>query len=194
MNGHEGAITDYIQRLKGALDSIDIKEIDILIEVIRKAYEEERRVFIMGNGGSAATASHIVCDLNKGASHKLRKRFNVVSLNDNIPSMLAIANDMDYESVFVEQLKNFLSQGDVVIGISGSGNSGNVIKAIEYANRNGGVTVGLCGYSGGELKKITRHAVHVKIDDMQISEDIHLVVGHMMMKIFKGLLERNDAV
>lgn len=186
MKGYEVAINDYIQRVKGALDSIDVREIDAVIDVIRKAYEEERMVFIMGNGGSASTASHIACDLNKGA---FPKRFKVISLCDNIPSMLAIANDINYESIFVEQLKNFLRPGDVVMGISGSGNSRNVIRAIEYANQNGGITIGLCGYDGGELRKISMHTIHIKIDDMQITEDIHLVIGHIMMKVFKQLLE-----
>lgn len=184
-----GVIKDYQHRLKDALDSLDLNEINNVLNKIKSAYDNEKTIFIMGNGGSAATASHIVCDLNKGACFNLNKKFKLISLNDNIPSILAIANDINYESIFVEQLKNFLGPEDIVIGISGSGNSKNVIKAIEYANKNRGITIGLCGYNGGLLKRIANFSIHVKVNDMQISEDIHLILGHIMMKIFEHTLE-----
>jgi len=140
----------------------------------------------MGNGGSSATASHYVCDFNKGISMNQDKKFKFICLNDNIPSLMAYANDLSFEDIFVEQLKNFYQKGDIVIGISGSGNSMNVLKAIDYANENGGVTVGLTGYSGGQLIEMVQHNVHIPIDDMQIAEDLHMVLDHCMMKILSN--------
>ncbi len=183
-------IEDYFSMLKGAIDATDRKSIDTVIKLLQKAYEEERQVFIMGNGGSGSTASHLACDFNKGLSYGKRKRFKVMSLNDNLPILLAYANDVSYENVFVEQLKNFFSPKDYVIGISGSGKSGNVIKAIEYANQNGGITIGFCGYSGGKLKEIAQYCVHVPIDDMQISEDLHMILTHLIMHV----LDRQKAL
>lgn len=131
-------IENYFSMLKGAIDVVDRESINTVINLLEKAYQGERQVFIMGNGGSASTASHLACDFNKGLSYGKRKRFKVISLNDNLPTLLAYANDVSYEEVFVEQLRNFFNPEDYVIGISGSGNSPNVIKAIEYANQNGG--------------------------------------------------------
>jgi D-sedoheptulose 7-phosphate isomerase len=145
----------------------------------------------MGNGGSASTASHLACDINKGCSIDREKKFKMICLNDSISTMLAYANDLSYEQIFVEQLRNFFDPGDVVIGISGSGNSANVLKAIEYANNNGGITVGLCGFSGGELYRIAQIALLVRVDDMQKVEDIHLVIAHMVMQ---QIMRRLDAV
>lgn len=176
-------IENYFSTLKGAIDATDKESINTVINLLQRAYEEERQVFIMGNGGSAATASHLACDFNKGLSYGKRKRFKVISLNDNLPTLLAYANDVSYEDVFVEQLKNFFNPKDYVIGISGSGNSKNVIKAIEYANQNGGITIGFCGYSGGKLKEIAQYCVHVPIDDMQISEDLHMIMTHLIMHV-----------
>ena len=176
-------IEDYFSMLKGAIEAVDRESINTVINLLQKAYQEERQVFIMGNGGSASTASHFACDFNKGLSYGKRKRFKVISLNDNLPILLAYANDVSYENVFVEQLKNFFNPKDCVIGISGSGNSRNVIKAIEYANQNGGITIGFCGYSGGKLKEAAQFCVHVPINDMQISEDLHMIMTHLIMHV-----------
>jgi D-sedoheptulose 7-phosphate isomerase len=137
----------------------------------------------MGNGGSASTASHWVADLNKGCCLDYRKKFKAISLCDSISTMLAYANDLSYEEIFVEQLKNFLVPGDVVIGISGSGNSKNVLKAIDYANEHGGITVGLCGFSGGQLYRLVKFPILARVDDLQKVEDIHMVVVHMTMQL-----------
>jgi D-sedoheptulose 7-phosphate isomerase len=142
----------------------------------------------MGNGGSGTTASHIVCDFNKGVSANLVKKLKVMCLNDNMPSISAIANDISYDAIFEEQLKNFLSPGDIVIGISVSGNSKNIIKAIDYANNNGATTIGFCGFDGGKLKKIAKYPIHVKVDDMKITEDIHSVISHILMKMLSKVL------
>ncbi len=176
-------IENYFSMLEGAIEATDRESINTVINLLQKAYEEGQQVFIMGNGGSASTASHFACDFNKGLSYGKRKRFKVISLNDNLPTLLAYANDVSYENVFLEQLKNFFNPKDYVIGISGSGNSKNVIKAIEYANQNGGITIGFCGYSGGKLKQIAQYSIHVPIDDMQISEDLHMIMIHLIMHV-----------
>ena len=186
MNDYRKDITAYFERLKDTLDKMSVDDINGLIHVMEEARKNGRQVFIMGNGGSAATASHAVCDINKGVSYGKDKRFKMICLNDNFPTMMAYANDVSYDDVFVEPLKNFFNEGDVVIGISGSGNSKNVLKAIEWANENGGTTVGLSGYTGGKMKEICKFNVHVPIMDMQISEDIHMVLVHVMMRLLGG--------
>ncbi len=189
MNDFKSEIDRYKNRLQQALNSVKTDEVIKMLNVIRRAYIEEQTIFIMGNGGSAATASHIACDLNKGVSHGLQKKFKVVCLNDNIPTMLATANDISYAEIFIEPLKNFLKPGDVVIGISGSGNSKNILKAIGYANKNSGITIGLCGFDGGKLKQTASHSIHIRVNDMQITEDIHSIIGHLMMQIFEKSLK-----
>jgi len=180
-------IKGYLNRLKVTIDMMDLDEINAVINVIKLAYDNNKTIYIFGNGGSGSTASHIVCDINKGVSYGKTKRFKMICLNDNIATVLAYANDVSYDDIFIEQLKNYLLSGDVVIGISGSGNSMNVIKAIDYANENGGITIGFCGYDGGKLKNNAKYSIHAKIDDMQISEDIHLIMGHIIMRIFQDL-------
>jgi len=182
MNYNE-QILAYFSRLKSTIDAISIESLSNLMNLLEKSRDEGRFVYIMGNGGSAATASHFVCDFNKGLLSEDRKSYRFVCLNDNLPTMMAWANDISYEEIFVGQLKNFLNEGDIVIGISGSGNSMNIIKAIDYANENGGITVGLTGYDGGKLLKKAKYNVHVPVDDMQITEDLHMVLDHCMMKV-----------
>ena len=147
-------------------------------------------MFIMGNGGSGSSASHAAGDLNKGVSYGREKRFRVMSLNDNMATLTAYANDVSYSEAFVEQLKNFLNPGDVVIGISGSGNSASILKAIEYANQQGAVTVGMCGFSGGKLAGMAQLPVHIPVHDMQKVEDIHMMLFHVAMQV---LCARMDA-
>ncbi len=176
-------ISAYFEREKATLDAISKEDLNALMNLLVDAKDAGKTIFIMGNGGSAATASHYVCDFNKGISYGKEKMFKFICLNDNIPTMMAYANDLSYADVFVGPLKNFMHAGDIVIGISGSGNSENVVRAIQYANENGGVTVGLTGYSGGRIKQLSKYNVHVPIDDMQITEDLHMVLDHCMMKI-----------
>ncbi len=181
---------NYIEQLKDVLDAFPHDQFECLIDCMMDAYKEDKRIFVMGNGGSASTASHWVCDINKGCSLHKEKKFKMICLNDSISTMLAYANDLSYEDIFVEQLKNFFAPGDVVIGISGSGNSLNVLKAIEYAKANAGITVGLCGYSGGRLYHMVDIPILVKIDDMQKVEDVHMIVVHMVMQ--RLLQDLND--
>lgn len=173
----------YLNRLQETIKRLDREEINKFINMLLDARDADKQIFIMGNGGSASTASHFCCDFNKGSSYGFNKRFKFICLNDNVPGMMAYANDVSYDDVFVEQLKNFFNPGDYVIGISGSGNSKNVLKAIEYANNNGGVTIGLTGFSGGKLKQMCTHSVNMNVDDMQISEDLHMMMDHLSMKV-----------
>jgi D-sedoheptulose 7-phosphate isomerase len=175
-------IEDYFKVLKNTLDQLDREEINKAINVLIKARTEKKHIFIMGNGGSAATASHFAGDFNKGLSLNRTERFRYICLNDNLPTLLSLANDVSYEAVFVEQLKNFLEDGDVVVGISGSGNSKNVINAVEFAKQKGNTIIGLSGYNGGRLLKLADVKLHVPIENMQIVEDIHMVFDHLMMQ------------
>ncbi len=181
----------YLDRLKNAMDAFDLNVFDQMVCTILDAYESQNQIFIMGNGGSGATASHLVCDINKGCCIDLDRKFKMMCLNDNIPTMLALANDISYDVVFVEQLKNFFNPGDLVIGISGSGNSENVLRAIRYASANGGRTIGWSGFGGGELAKFAELAFVVDSNDMQQVEDGHMIVAHMLMQsIFAALHDR----
>ena len=174
----------YLDDLHDTLRSIDLENVERIVDAIQTAYEKEKQIFIMGNGGSGSTASHFACDINKGVTFGLEKRFKVISLSDNIPTMLAYANDSSYDDIFVEQLKNFLNPGDVVIGISGSGNSKNVIKAVQYANERGIETIAFTGFDGGEIAKIAKTSFVVPVNDMQKVEDGHLILAHVIMQIF----------
>jgi D-sedoheptulose 7-phosphate isomerase len=178
-------IADYLNGLKDVIDKIDIGEITTVMTRLLGAYERHAAVYIFGNGGSASTASHFVNDFNKGVSAGLDRGFRFYCLNDNTPTVMAVANDLHYDQVFALQLRNYLRDGDLVIAISGSGNSANVLRAVEYARVRNVETVGLVGYGGGRLKELVDYCVHVPVDDMQKVEDLHLVVNHIMMALFR---------
>ncbi len=181
-------VREYLAETKNILGLIEddlANKVEKLASILSEARVEKRMVFTMGNGGSAATASHFAEDLAKGTITEGLPRFRVIGLTDSIPSMLAWANDSCYEDIFIEQLKNLMEPGDIVIGISGSGNSMNIIRAIEYANGNGGVTVGISGYDGGKLLKSARENIHIPSFDMQKVEDIHLLVLHLLFRLLK---------
>jgi D-sedoheptulose 7-phosphate isomerase len=176
-------IEDYIKKLKEVLDELPLEKIESIAEILLEAYEKGKYVYIMGNGGSAATASHMVCDLAKGTIWPVSpgdKRFRVMGMSDNIPLMTAWTNDIDYSQVFREQLLNLVGEGDVVIGISGSGSSENVIKAVEYANSCSAMTIGLSGCGGGRLKEIAKECIVVNSHNMERIEDVHLIVSHII--------------
>ncbi len=172
-------IEDYFNRLKSTVDNMDREEIEKFVHLLLKAEKNEQTIFTMGNGGSGSTASHFIGDIAKGIKGK---NFKVICLNDSFPILMAYANDMSYDDIFVEQLKPFFKKGDVVIGFSTSGNSRNIIKAIEFANENGGETVGFTGYDGGKLKQIAKYSINANINEVQVSEDVHLAVVHMIMQ------------
>lgn len=173
-------IKGYFDREIEVIKRLNIDDINDAVSAIWSAYEREATIYIFGNGGSAATASHFVCDFNKGISENREKKFNFVCLNDNYPMMMAIANDISYDEVFRYPLKGKLKPTDLVIGISGSGNSKNVINAVEYAKEIGTPVVGITGYHGGKLKELADYHMDVMEDDMQISEDLHMIFDHMM--------------
>jgi D-sedoheptulose 7-phosphate isomerase len=172
----------YIDLVKSTLDALDPKALDALVEAFHTTYEKGGNIYTMGNGGSGASASHAAGDFLKGASYGLDKRFKMICLNDNLPSMMAIANDIGWESIFVEPLKNFLSEDDLVIGISGSGNSKNVVNALEYANANGANTVAMSGFKGGKISQIASINVHAPVMDMEVTEDVHMVIFNIVKK------------
>ena len=178
----------YLNRLKGVIDSFDGDLFDQVVSNVLDAYERQSNIFVMGNGGSGSTASHLACDINKGCCLDLEKKFKMICLNDNMPTMLALANDISYEAVFEEQLKNFFNPGDLVIGISGSGNSENVLRAVRYAKANGGSTIGWSGFGGGKLAELVDLALVVESNDMQQVEDLHMIIAHMAMQAIFGTL------
>jgi len=184
----ERFITDYLNDIIRCLEEIredNAGFFDELATILLKARAENRKIFFCGNGGSASTASHFTSDLAKGTIVEGTPRFRALSLADNIPQMLAWGNDSCYEDIFVEQLKNLWDPGDVLIGISGSGNSENVLRAVEYANQNGGTTVGLTGFDGGKLKDMTRLCLVVPVHYMQKIEDIHMLVDHLVTSLIR---------
>lgn len=170
----------YRAELHKAIDAIDNASVGKVIELFREARDAGRHIFVCGNGGSASSASHFACDVVKGASFKREKRFKIMALTDQLPTLTAYANDVSYDCVFAEQLKNFAQPGDVVMAISGSGNSPNVLNAVEYANSIGCTTVGLSGRDGGKLAKLAQVNVHVPVPHMGRIEDAHMIVCHMI--------------
>ena len=182
------AIQEYYNREIAVIQRLNLDDISEAMDAIYETYKKGGTIYVCGNGGSAATASHMQNDFNKGISEYVENKFNFYCLNDNVPTMMAIANDIGYEEVFVFQIRNKIKSDDLFIGISGSGNSKNVLNAVRYAKEKGAKVVGITGYSGGELKKIADYSMHVDENDMQIAEDIHMTFDHMMMKIFYNYL------
>lgn len=170
--------TDYFDRLKNTLDKLDISLIQQVVDILLKCREEQGTMYIFGNGGSAANASHIAGDFLKGISFGMDKRFKTHCLNDNIAGTTAITNDLSYDEIFIEQLKTYLEPSDVVIGLSGSGNSENVVRAVKWARENGATTIGMVGYKGGRLGDTAEVAIHVPVQDMEITEDAHTIIFH----------------
>jgi D-sedoheptulose 7-phosphate isomerase len=181
-----GITSKYLEKLTTLLGRIDREQVDCAVQVIADAWQAGRQIITLGNGGSSMTALHFVTDWNKSVFMLGGKPFRGRSLVDNIGLVMALANDIAFEDIFVEQLKNLLEPGDLVVAISGSGNSENVVRAVRYANENGAKTLGLCGYRGGKLKELAQHVVWADIDDMQIAEDVHAMFGHMVMQRLCG--------
>ena len=177
----------YLKRLENELRRVDCGALEHWADLVYQAWEQDRFVFIFGNGGSGTTASHMAEDLGKSTLREAdlhdddRKRLKVLSLTDNAGWIMAVGNDLTYDQIFVQQLMNYGRAGDLVIAISGSGNSPNVLHAVEWANRQGLVTFGLTGYQGGRLKQIQQHGLDVALDDMGMVESIHLCLFHWML-------------
>jgi D-sedoheptulose 7-phosphate isomerase len=178
-------ISDYISELKSCLDDLDYGKIEESIDILMEAYKKGKKVFIMGNGGSAATASHMACDLSKGTLSRVydfaETRFKVYSLTDNVAIMTAFGNDLSFEDIFVQQLRNLVEQDDVVIVLSGSGNSKNIIKALNYAIKCKAKTIGFLGFGkGGKAGKLVNCAIITKSKIYGPCEDIQLILDHII--------------
>ncbi|HND51831.1 MAG TPA: SIS domain-containing protein [Pirellulaceae bacterium] len=177
----------YLQRLQDELTRVDLGDLQKWADLIYQAWEQDKFVYIFGNGGSGTTASHMSEDLGKSTlrpsdlKDESKKRLKVLSLTDNLGWIMAVGNDVAYDQIFVQQLMNYGSPGDVVIAISGSGNSPNVLNAVDWANRHGLITFGLTGYNGGKLKQMQQHGLHVALDDMGMVESIHLCLFHWVL-------------
>jgi D-sedoheptulose 7-phosphate isomerase len=176
--------TGYKTKLCSALDTIDLQAVGEAILILQEARAKNRHIFVCGNGGSASTASHFVTDMVKGASFERQSRFRIMALTDSMPTITAYSNDVGYDCVFTEQLKNFAGPGDVVMAISGSGNSPNILSAIEYANQSGCKTIALTGRDGGKLGPVANLQIRVSEPHMGRIEDGHLIVCHMICYYF----------
>ena len=177
-------IRDYLALEIEILKKLDVEQINAALNLLDETRHKKGRIYICGNGGSAATASHFQNDFNKGVSEYIDVPFRFHCLNDNVATLMAIANDIGYEEVFRFQLRNNLEENDVLVAISGSGNSHNVIRAVEYAKEHGCKIIGLTGFSGGKLKELSDISLHAPVNSMQVTEDIHMIFDHLMMSIF----------
>lgn len=188
--------SSYFEDVTRVIAKIPITAIDQIVAMFMEAYESGKRIYLFGNGGSAALASHFACDLGKGAANGSGRRFQALALTDNIPMMTAWANDANYEDVFAEQLVNFVRPGDIALAISGSGKSPNVLKALKVAREAGAVTIGLTGFRGGQMKDLCDVCLIVPSDNMQIIEDLHLSVTHAVFTALRAKIcqQSNEAV
>ncbi len=185
-----GFAEDYRTQLLEAISKIDIEKVNQAIDWFKDARSHDHHIFVCGNGGSASTASHLACDIVKGASYNRETRFRIMALTDNLATLTAYSNDVGYDCVFAEQLKNFAQPGDLVMAISGSGNSPNVVRALEYANSIGCKTLALTGRDGGKLGKLAQLNIQVSVPHMGRIEDSHMIVCHMIGYYF---MEENYA-
>lgn len=185
-----GAMLDvpqYLARLHQEIDRLDQAELRTMADWLYEAWQGEQFVYIFGNGGSGTTATHMSEDLGKSSlrerdlKDESKKRLKVLSLTDNLGWILAVGNDVGYDQIFVQQLMNYGRAGDVCLAISGSGNSPNVLNAVDWANRHGLKTFGLTGFGGGKLKQMQQAGLHVPLDDMGMVESIHLCVFHWVL-------------
>ncbi len=182
MSEFAGTAAWYLTKLQSALNEVGHDQIDHGISVINDAWQRGSQIITLGNGGSSMTALHYITDWNKSLFLATGRQFMGRTLVDNMGLLMAYGNDISFEDIFVEQLKNILRPNDLVIAISGSGNSENVIRAVNYANENGAVTLGLCGYSGGKLKDLAQNVIWAPFNDMQLCEDVHAIFGHIVMQ------------
>lgn len=178
----------YLERLHAAVDGVPRDGMNELGEALFRAYRNNKQVFILGNGGSSSTASHMAADLAKNTIGPNMKRFRIVSLNDNAAIMTALANDIGYEHVFSEQLTNLIQAGDVLIVVSASGNSPNVLQAMRYARSHSAEVIGLLGFDGGAAASLSDISLIVPSDHYGVIEDVHLIINHILVDYFKTRL------
>lgn len=186
IHSQDRSASGYTKKLAELLGRLDFAAIDAGVDLIEKAWRDGKQIIALGNGGSSLTALHFINDWNKSIYLSSGIPFRGRTLVDNIGLVMSYANDVSFEDVFAEQLKNILQPGDLVLALSGSGNSENVIRAVKYANDHGATTIGLCGYRGGKLKETAQHVIWVDADDMQLSEDVHFFFGHIVMQRLCG--------
>lgn len=177
-------IRKYLDDEIETLNRLDVDAVNAVMQQLEATRERGGTIYIFGNGGSSATASHYQNDFNKGVSEHTEKKFNFLCLNDNIATLMAVANDIGFEEVFRFQLTGHLKPGDLVVAISGSGNSKNVLNAVEYAKAQGNAVIGVTGYDGGKLAALADYHLHAPVMSMQITEDVHMIFDHLMMSIF----------
>jgi D-sedoheptulose 7-phosphate isomerase len=181
-------IREYLDRLIATLEGLPMDAVESLSELLYRAYSDGKQVFILGNGGSASTASHMAADLGKNTIGPNMRRFRIMSLNDNIPLLTALSNDLGYENMFAEQLQNLIQPGDVLIAISGSGKSPNVLRAIEYARSQSAEVAALLGFDGGPASELADITVLVDSHDYGVVEDAHLIINHILVEYFRERL------
>ena len=181
---YQEMIRKYIQDEIDTLNRLDVDAINDVMQQLEQAQQRGSTIYVFGNGGSSATASHYQNDFNKGISEHTEKKFNFLCLNDNISTLMAVANDIGFEEVFRFQLQGHLKPGDLIVAISGSGNSKNVLNAVEYARQQGNTIIGVTGYDGGKLAQMADYRLHAPVMSMQITEDIHMIFDHLIMSIF----------
>jgi D-sedoheptulose 7-phosphate isomerase len=186
-------VKNYINDHRAALESIPVDEVDKVIATFRKALNEDRQIFVFGNGGSAANASHFITDLGKGASDKTFRRFRCLSLNDNTSWITAIGNDYSYDDVFLRQLQNYARQGDIVFTMSVSGNSPNLVKAVEWCRENGVHVIALLGAKRGKLAEIADHSIVIDSTHYGRVEDCHMHICHIICYAFIEVKELQEA-
>ncbi|NLC31947.1 MAG: SIS domain-containing protein [Clostridiales bacterium] len=181
-------IKAYISLLQETLSRLDTDALASALNLITETFENENTIYIFGNGGSAATASHFQNDFNKGISEFTQKKFRFNCLNDNIATVLAIANDISFEEIFRFQLRGRLKQGDLIIALSGSGNSKNILNAVTYARECGNKIIGMTGFDGGALAPLCDVSLNAPVNSMQVTEDIHMIFDHLMMSVLYASL------
>jgi len=179
-------IATYLSDMKGTLSKLPMDDIERVVNLLREARAHKKRVFLFGNGGSAATASHLACDLGKGTNRHGRPRLRVVALTDNVPLISAWANDSSYDNVFAQQLQEEIEPEDIAIAISGSGKSPNVLNGVRVARSAGAITIGLTGFDGGELRTLVDLCIIVPDDSIDQVEDVHLMLGHIVASCLRG--------
>ena len=186
MNSKESFVKMYTSQITEVLSALPEDKFIEINNVLQDARETGKQIFVVGNGGSAAAASHMVCDFGKNTREAGKKRIRAICLNDNIPSVMAYANDEGYDVIFSEQLLALGRTGDILIAISGSGNSGNILKAIETARQMSIKVIGLTGFKGGKMKELTDICLVVPSDSMEMIEDIHLIINHILAGLLRG--------
>jgi D-sedoheptulose 7-phosphate isomerase len=186
------SVPAYLDRVRAAIDSLPHDRLASLGEMLFRAYRDEKQVFTLGNGGSASTASHMAADIGKNTIGGNMQRFRILSLNDNTSTLTAVANDLGYDNVFSEQLKNLVRAGDLVIAISASGNSPNVLNAIACAQARSAEVATILGFDGGAARDMADLAIVVPSDDYGVIEDVHLMINHIMVDHFKRRLDDEE--